>query len=86
MPQGAVREVIEVDPGAVRTLENNEIMPHRGGVLPLVRLAGVFGLAGAAAATACTCSSSAPARAAIGMVSIASSASARSWCGRSRIR
>jgi two-component system chemotaxis sensor kinase CheA len=44
VPQAAVREVIEVDPGAVRMLENNEIVPHRGGVLPLLRLAAVFTL------------------------------------------
>ena len=44
VPQSAVREVIDVDPGAIRTLENNEIVAHRRGVLPLVRLAGVFGL------------------------------------------
>jgi two-component system chemotaxis sensor kinase CheA len=44
VPQSAVREVIEVDPQAVRTLENNEIVPHRGGVLPLVRLADAFAL------------------------------------------
>ena len=42
VPQAAVREVIEVDPVAVRMLENNEIVPHRGAVLPLVRLAAVF--------------------------------------------
>ena len=45
VPQSAVREVIEVDPEAVRALENNEIVAHRGGVLPLIRLAEVFGLA-----------------------------------------
>jgi two-component system chemotaxis sensor kinase CheA len=44
VPQAAVREVIEVDPDAVRMLENNEIVRHRGGVLPLVRLADVFAL------------------------------------------
>jgi len=44
VPQSAVREVIAVDPHTVRSLENNEIVSHRGGVLPLVRLADVFGL------------------------------------------
>jgi two-component system chemotaxis sensor kinase CheA len=44
VPQAAVREVIEVDPEAVRRLENNEIVRHRGGVLPLTRLADAFGL------------------------------------------
>lgn len=43
-PQSAVREVIEVEPGAVRVLENNEIVSYRGGVLPLLRLARLFDL------------------------------------------
>jgi two-component system chemotaxis sensor kinase CheA len=46
IPQSAVREVIEIDPAAIRALENNEILPYRGGVLPLVRLKRFFGLAG----------------------------------------
>ena len=45
LPQAAVREVIEVEASAVRVLENNEIVSYRGGVLPLVRLARLFGLA-----------------------------------------
>jgi two-component system chemotaxis sensor kinase CheA len=44
LPQSAVREVIEVEASAIRVLENNEIVPYRGGVLPLVRLARLFGL------------------------------------------
>ena len=44
IPQGAVREVIEVPIGAIRLLEQNEIVPHRGGSLPIVRLARMFGL------------------------------------------
>jgi two-component system chemotaxis sensor kinase CheA len=43
-PQAVVREVIEVEASAVRVLENNEIVSYRGGVLPLVRLARLFGL------------------------------------------
>jgi two-component system, chemotaxis family, sensor kinase CheA len=43
-PQTVVREVIEVETAAVRVLENNEIVSYRGGVLPLVRLARLFGL------------------------------------------
>lgn len=43
-PQSAVREIIEVEPSAVRALENNEIVSYRGGVLPLVRLARLFDL------------------------------------------
>jgi two-component system chemotaxis sensor kinase CheA len=42
VPQSAVREVIEVESATVKMLENNEIIPYRGGVLPLVRLARLF--------------------------------------------
>ena len=45
VPQSSVREVVEVERTAVRLLENNEIVPYRGGVLPIVRLATSFGLA-----------------------------------------
>ena len=38
VPQGAVREVIEVDASALRSIEHNELMPYRGGTLPIVRL------------------------------------------------
>jgi two-component system chemotaxis sensor kinase CheA len=44
VPQGAVCEVIEVEPATVRQLENNEIVPYRGGILPLLRLVRLFGL------------------------------------------
>ena len=43
--QVAVREVIQVEPGTAKVLENNEIIPYRSGVLPLLRLAAFFGLA-----------------------------------------
>ena len=43
-PQTSVREIIEVEASAVKILENNEIVNYRGGVLPLVRLARLFGL------------------------------------------
>jgi two-component system, chemotaxis family, sensor kinase CheA len=46
VPQVAVREVIQVDRHALKTLENNELIPYRDGVLPLVRLAAFFGLSG----------------------------------------
>ena len=44
VPQASVREVIEVTEDQVRSLENHEIIPHRGGVLPLLRLTSLFGL------------------------------------------
>jgi two-component system chemotaxis sensor kinase CheA len=49
-PQTAVREVVLVEPGAVTTLENNELLRHHTGVIPLLRLCDLFGtprLAGA---------------------------------------
>jgi two-component system chemotaxis sensor kinase CheA len=44
VPQGPVSEVIEVEPSSVRQLENNEVVPYRGGVLPLLRLVRLFHL------------------------------------------
>lgn len=44
VPQASVREVIDVSESLVRALENNEIIPYRGGVLPLLRLSRLFGL------------------------------------------
>ncbi len=44
IPQTAVREVVEVAPGTPVVLENNELLPHRGGVLPLLRLTDLFRL------------------------------------------
>ncbi len=42
LPQAVVREIIEVEPGEVTTLENNELVRHRGSVLPLLRLGDLF--------------------------------------------
>jgi len=42
VPQSAVREVLEVESSATKVLENNELIPYRGKVLPLIRLARVF--------------------------------------------
>lgn len=44
IPQGAVREVIDVAAGDVRALEENEIIPYREGALPLIRLSRLFGI------------------------------------------
>lgn len=44
MPQPAVREVLEVQPTALTVIENNELIAHRGGVLPVIRLARLFNL------------------------------------------
>ena len=42
VPQSAVREVLQVESASTKVLENNEIIPYRGKVLPLLRLARVF--------------------------------------------
>jgi len=44
VPQSAVQEVIEVDPGKLRPLEQNELLTHRGRALPIVRLGRLFNL------------------------------------------
>ena len=49
-PQAAVREVVSVEPGTVIALENNELIRHHGGVLPLLRLTDLFGMPRAAGA------------------------------------
>ena len=45
VPQVGVREVMQVEPGMSKALENNELIPYRDRVLPLVRLAAFFQLA-----------------------------------------
>src|SRR4051812_47097744 len=44
VPQGNVREVIELDPASLRRIERHEIAPFRGGTLPVLRLSDVFGV------------------------------------------
>ncbi len=50
VPQPALREILQVDASAVVRFERNEAIAYRDGMLPLVRLARLFGLAGAAPA------------------------------------
>ncbi|MBW4574900.1 MAG: chemotaxis protein CheA [Aphanothece sp. CMT-3BRIN-NPC111] len=45
VPQSSVREVIQIESIDVRVFENNEIIVYRDGVLPLLRLSRLFGLA-----------------------------------------
>jgi two-component system, chemotaxis family, sensor kinase CheA len=45
VPQSSVREVVEVDPATLRQVEQHEIAPFRGRMLPIVKLARVFGIA-----------------------------------------
>jgi two-component system chemotaxis sensor kinase CheA len=44
VPQSMVREVVEVDAADINVLENNELVPYRGGALPIFRLARLFGM------------------------------------------
>ena len=44
VPQSTVREVIEVPVAALLQVERNEMTPHRGAALPVVRLSRLFGL------------------------------------------
>ena len=47
VPQAQVREVVEMDPAALRRVEQHEIAPFRGGSLPILRLGRLFGMASA---------------------------------------
>jgi two-component system, chemotaxis family, sensor kinase CheA len=44
VPQAAVREVVEVDASLLHAFERNELMPYRGGTLPMVRLSEMFSI------------------------------------------
>ena len=44
VPQGSVREVIEVAVPSLLQVERNEMTPYRGAALPIVRLGRLFGL------------------------------------------
>jgi two-component system, chemotaxis family, sensor kinase CheA len=44
VPQTAVHEVAEVEAGALRAIENNELLTHRGAPLPVYRLGRLFAL------------------------------------------
>ena len=46
-PMPAVREILQVDPGAITRFENNEVIAYRTGVLPLLSLREHFGLSAA---------------------------------------
>ena len=44
VPQTAIREVVEVDENLLHAFERNELMPYRGGTLPMVRLSEMFSI------------------------------------------
>ena len=47
VPQSAVREVVEIEPAAIRGIEAGEVVPYRAMALPLVRLSSALGIASA---------------------------------------
>src|SRR5205085_8484618 len=49
VPLPVVREVIRLQADQVSIIEQNELLPYKGGTLPLIRLARRFGLAETAA-------------------------------------
>ncbi len=44
VPQGAVREVVEIETAAIRQMERHELVVYRGRALPLLRLDALFGV------------------------------------------
>jgi two-component system chemotaxis sensor kinase CheA len=45
IPQGSVREVLEVNTSVIKRIDQRgEVMPHRAGALPLLRLGNLFGI------------------------------------------
>src|SRR6185369_8456913 len=44
VPQGNVREVVEIDPATMRVIEGHELAPFRGASLPILRLSRLFGM------------------------------------------
>ena len=52
VPQPALREILQVEASSIVPFENNDVVAYRGGVLPLVRLARLFGLAEGTGASA----------------------------------
>jgi two-component system chemotaxis sensor kinase CheA len=44
VPQSAVDEIIQISASEVRTIKQTEVIPYRGGLLPLVRLRKIFRL------------------------------------------
>jgi two-component system chemotaxis sensor kinase CheA len=46
LPQNFVREILEINEGEIRMANGIEVIPYREGVLPIVRLAAIFKLAG----------------------------------------
>jgi len=44
VPQGSVREVLEVNTAEIKRIDAREVMPHRAAALPLLRLGQLFGI------------------------------------------
>jgi two-component system chemotaxis sensor kinase CheA len=44
IPQLVLREILQLDPAAITRIENNEVIPYRDGVLPLISLKRSFNI------------------------------------------
>jgi two-component system chemotaxis sensor kinase CheA len=44
IPQANIQEVFAAEAASVTVFENNEVLPYRGGALPIIRLANVLGI------------------------------------------
>jgi two-component system chemotaxis sensor kinase CheA len=54
IPQGHVEEIVQVPVAGLRTLQQTEIVPYRGALLPIVRLRDIFGVSDALPGTELT--------------------------------
>ncbi len=54
IPQGHVEEIFQVPAGQLRSIQQTEIVPYRGALLPVLRLRTIFNLAGEAAGSELT--------------------------------
>jgi two-component system, chemotaxis family, sensor kinase CheA len=53
IPQTFVREILHTTPSQIQNVNGIDAIPYRNGVLPVIRLAGIFGLNGVNKATMC---------------------------------
>jgi two-component system chemotaxis sensor kinase CheA len=53
VPQSHVTEILQTTPGQLQMANGIEVVPYRTGILPVVRLSGVFGLPGSAKPKMC---------------------------------
>ena len=44
VPQPSLREILQIQSASIMRFENNDVIPYKESVLPLIRLSGLFGL------------------------------------------